>query len=62
MIFGVRQIVQAGIDATPIVSIIVGVSLGAAFMRRQRTLSDPLIDLGLFRAPAFSTLLATYAA
>ena len=30
------------------------------FVRRQRTLADPLIDLRLFRVPAFSASLATY--
>ncbi len=35
-------------------------AIGAAFVRRQRRLADPLIDLRLFRAPAFSTSLATY--
>ena len=29
-------------------------------MRRQRRLADPLIDLRLFRAPAFSASLAMY--
>jgi DHA2 family multidrug resistance protein-like MFS transporter len=32
--------------------------VGAAFLRRQRRLADPLIDLRLFRAPAFSAALA----
>jgi DHA2 family multidrug resistance protein-like MFS transporter len=30
------------------------------FVRRQRTLDDPLIDLHLFRVPAFSASLAAY--
>jgi DHA2 family multidrug resistance protein-like MFS transporter len=30
------------------------------FVRRQRTLADPFIDLRLFRIPAFSASLATY--
>jgi DHA2 family multidrug resistance protein-like MFS transporter len=30
------------------------------FVRRQRTLSDPFIDLRLFRKPAFSASLVTY--
>ena len=30
------------------------------FVRRQRRLADPLIDLRLFRVPAFSASLATY--
>ena len=32
---------------------------GALFVRRQRRLEDPLIDLSLFRVPAFSAALAT---
>ena len=36
-----------------------GLALGVAFVRRQRTLADPLIDLRLFRVPAFSASLAT---
>ena len=35
-----------------------GLALGAVFVRRQRRLADPLIDLWLFRAPAFSAALA----
>ena len=34
--------------------------LGLAFVRRQRRLADPLIDLRLFRSPAFSGALAAY--
>jgi DHA2 family multidrug resistance protein-like MFS transporter len=37
-----------------------GFAIGALFVRRQRRLADPLIDLGLFRTPAFSVSLATY--
>jgi DHA2 family multidrug resistance protein-like MFS transporter len=32
--------------------------MGAAFLWRQARLADPLIDLRLFRAPAFSAALA----
>lgn len=35
-------------------------AVGAVFVRRQQKLADPLIDLGLFRAPGFSVSLATY--
>jgi DHA2 family multidrug resistance protein-like MFS transporter len=38
-----------------------GFAVGAAFVRRQRGLADPLIDLDLFRVPAFSVSLTTYA-
>jgi MFS transporter, DHA2 family, multidrug resistance protein len=33
---------------------------GVVFLRRQRALADPLIDLQLFRIPAFSGSLAAY--
>src|SRR5690606_14903587 len=36
------------------VAIVAGLVLGVLFVWRQRTLADPLIDLRLFRAPAFS--------
>jgi DHA2 family multidrug resistance protein-like MFS transporter len=60
MIFGLKQIAQNGVDALAILSILIGLALGALFVRRQLTLSDPLIDLRLFRLPAFSASLATY--
>jgi DHA2 family multidrug resistance protein-like MFS transporter len=41
-----------------IVSIIVGLVVGVLFVQRQRGLTDPLIDLRLFRIPAFSASLA----
>jgi MFS transporter, DHA2 family, multidrug resistance protein len=34
--------------------------VGTVFLRRQRTLAHPLIELGLFRVPAFNASLATY--
>jgi MFS transporter, DHA2 family, multidrug resistance protein len=45
----------------PVLSIAAGGAVGIVFVRRQRTLADPLIDLRLFRVPAFSTALATFA-
>src|SRR5690242_14317357 len=47
-IYGLKRMAEQGPD-------------GVAFVRRQRALADPLIDLDLFRAPAFSVSLATYA-
>ncbi|HWM84362.1 MAG TPA: MFS transporter [Kofleriaceae bacterium] len=60
MIYGLKRIAEAGLDWVPAVSITLGLALGALFVRRQRTLADPLIDLRLFRAPAFSASLAAY--
>jgi DHA2 family multidrug resistance protein-like MFS transporter len=60
MIYGLKQIAQDGLGALAGLSILAGLGLGIAFVRRQRTLADPLIDLRLFRIPAFSASLATY--
>ncbi|MCI0689515.1 MAG: MFS transporter, partial [Sporichthyaceae bacterium] len=60
VIFGLKQIAQDGLAWLPVLSILVGLALGVAFVRRQLTLADPLIDLRLFRVPAFSASLATY--
>ena len=60
MIFGLKQTAQNGLESTAVVSIATGFAMGVAFVRRQRRLVDPLIDLRLFRVPAFSMSLATY--
>jgi MFS transporter, DHA2 family, multidrug resistance protein len=60
MIYGLKRIAEAGPGWGPAVSILIGLALGVLFVRRQRTLADPLIDLRLFRAPAFSASLAAY--
>jgi len=60
VIFGFKQMAQDGAGWLAMLSIAVGLALGAIFVRRQQTLDDPLIDLRLFRLPAFSASLATY--
>jgi MFS transporter, DHA2 family, multidrug resistance protein len=60
VIFGLKQIAQEGLAWLPALSIVAGLALGVVFVRRQRTLADPFIDLRLFRIPAFSASLATY--
>jgi DHA2 family multidrug resistance protein-like MFS transporter len=48
------------VSATALAVIAAGLVLGALFVRRQRQLADPLIDLELFAKPAFSASVATY--
>jgi DHA2 family multidrug resistance protein-like MFS transporter len=60
MIFGLKQFAQNGVGWTPVVSIVAGLVIAVAFVRRQRHLDDPFIDLRLFRAPGFSPSLAAY--
>ena len=60
VVYGLKQLAQDGIEVLPFVAIAVGLALGYAFVRRQQRLDDPLIDLNLFRVPAFSASLAVY--
>lgn len=60
VIFGLKQIAQDGLGWMPAVFVTAGLLTGVVFVQRQRTLDDPLIDLRLFRVPAFSASLATY--
>src|SRR5688500_7099676 len=52
VIYGLKQFAQDGAGWLPALSVAAGLAVGIAFVRRQRTLADPLIDLQLFRAPA----------
>jgi MFS transporter, DHA2 family, multidrug resistance protein len=58
MIYGLKQIAQDGVGWIAALSIGAGLAVGAAFVRRQQGLADPLIDLRLFRLPAFNAALA----
>ncbi len=60
VIYGLKRIAEGGLAWLPAFTIGAGLVVGALFVRRQRTLADPLIDLRLFRVPAFSVSLATY--
>jgi DHA2 family multidrug resistance protein-like MFS transporter len=59
MIYGLKRIAQDGADAIAATFIGVGIAIGMLFVRRQRHLADPFIDLRLFRIPAFSAALMT---
>jgi DHA2 family multidrug resistance protein-like MFS transporter len=58
VIYGLKRIAEGGPGWIAALSILAGVVVGAAFLRRQGRLADPLIDLKLFRIPAFSAALA----
>src|SRR5262245_46161951 len=60
VIYGVKQIAQGGLGILPALAILAGLALGVVFVRRQSALPDPLLDLRLFRVPAFSVSLITY--
>lgn len=49
IIFAIKQLVKDGWQVLPTVSLVVGVVCGAIFVVRQRRLTNPLLDLSLFR-------------
>jgi DHA2 family multidrug resistance protein-like MFS transporter len=61
VIYGVKNLAEDGLGTGPALSIWVGVLVGIVFVRRQRTARDPMLDLDLFRVPAFSAALAANA-
>jgi DHA2 family multidrug resistance protein-like MFS transporter len=59
IIFAIKRYAQDGIELVPLVTIVIGFVLAAIFVARQRKLEHPLIDLDLFKAPAFTTSVVT---
>jgi DHA2 family multidrug resistance protein-like MFS transporter len=57
LIFGLKQLAQDGPGALPLGAIALGLVVGALWVRRQITSSDPMFDLRLFRIPRFTTSL-----
>jgi MFS transporter, DHA2 family, multidrug resistance protein len=60
LIFGLKQAAQYGFSVLSVLALLIATGLAALFVRRQARLADPLIDLRLFRTPAFSASLAVY--
>ena len=60
-IYGLKQMAQNGPSWTSVAFILAGVAGGVAFVRRQRRLADPLIDMRLFEVPKFSVSVASNA-
>ncbi len=60
LIYGLKQVAVEGFGWSPAAFIGAGLILGFVFLRQQRTLADPLVDLELFRNRAFNAALTTY--
>jgi MFS transporter, DHA2 family, multidrug resistance protein len=57
VVYGLKRIAEDGLAVPPVLFIVAGLVIGVVFVLRQRRLPDPLIDLRLFRIPAFSVSL-----
>lgn len=56
-IYGLKEMAANGFQAAALVPIAAGILFGFLFIRRQKQLADPLVDLALFRIPAFNASL-----
>lgn len=57
VIYGLKEVVGNGAGWSTLLAVAVGVGLGVLFVRRQRRLGDPMLDLGLFGNRSFSVAL-----
>jgi DHA2 family multidrug resistance protein-like MFS transporter len=60
VIYGLKRMAESGVGPLAIASVAAGVIVGVVFVRRQRNLTHPLIELQLFRSVRFSVALGTY--
>jgi len=66
VIYGIKEWARHGYEPLPALCIVAGLVLGVVFVRRQRRLTHPMIDLGLlgqraFGGPVLADLLAMFA-
>lgn len=59
IVYGIKDFAENGVRPLGVVTLLAGLAAGAIFVRRQRSLTDPMIDLALFRNRGFSVSLAT---
>lgn len=57
VIYGVKQVASTGFSLEALAASLLGLALGVVFLRRQRQLAHPFVDLALFRRPAFRAAL-----
>jgi DHA2 family multidrug resistance protein-like MFS transporter len=59
-IYGLKEVAQDGFGWTALLAVAMGIGVGIQFVRRQKQLTDPMIDVRLFAKPAFSASVALY--
>jgi DHA2 family multidrug resistance protein-like MFS transporter len=58
-IHGLKQLASHGVSSTAVAALVVGAVFGWIFVRRQRRLADPLVDVRLFTRRTFSVTLGS---
>jgi DHA2 family multidrug resistance protein-like MFS transporter len=58
LVYALKRAVNSGFDSPVLVTVVVGVVVGAVFLRRQATLAHPLLDLRLLARPRVRRTLA----
>jgi len=59
-VYGLKQIAEHGLALASATTVGAGLVVGVLFLRRQRLLDYPLLDLSLFRQRRFSAAIAAY--
>jgi MFS transporter, DHA2 family, multidrug resistance protein len=62
VVYGLKQVAADGLSAGPVAALAGGLVVAVLFVRRQRALADPLIDLALFADRTFRTAALTLTA
>jgi DHA2 family multidrug resistance protein-like MFS transporter len=57
VIYGLKEIASYGIGLLPLAAIGLGLTVGVLWVRRQQSLADPMVDVGLFRIRTFNVSL-----
>lgn len=61
IVYAIKSVVGDGQPSIAIIALLTGLLSGYVFIRRQRALAQPMIDVSLFKIPAFSGAIAANA-
>ncbi|WP_454083472.1 MFS transporter [Georgenia sp. Marseille-Q6866] len=61
VVYAIKQAVGQGLSWSALAAVVLGILSGWFFVRRQRGLDTPMLDISLFRIPAFSGAVAANA-
>jgi MFS transporter, DHA2 family, multidrug resistance protein len=57
LIYGIKELAAYGLETLPIVALFTGTICAVVFVRKQLKMSDPLVDMTLFKKPIFRIML-----